>query len=74
MVSLYSSEQFSMALSPSKYCIANGSENGKEKHYSKWVSDSYLAPNEEYFSYFMVRTNYIRLDYNDVGFVLDQHA
>ena len=27
MVSLYSSEQVNMALSPSKYCIANGSEN-----------------------------------------------
>ena len=46
----------------------------KKKHYSKWTSDSYLAPNEEYFSHIMARTNYFRLDYNDVGLVLDQHA
>ena len=31
MVSLYSSEQFNMALSPSKYCIVNGSENVKKQ-------------------------------------------
>jgi putative hemolysin len=74
MVSLYSSEQFNMALSPSIYCIVNGSANIKEKQQAKWVSDYCLAPNEEYFSYIMARTSYIRLDYNDVGFVLDQHA
>ena len=31
-------------------------------------------PNEQFFSYIMARTSYIRWDDNDVLFVLDQHA
>jgi hypothetical protein len=73
MVSLYSSEQFNMALSPSKYCIANRSEN-ENKTTLLWVSDCCLTPSEEYFSYIMATTSFIRWDYNDVGFALDQQA
>jgi len=71
MVPLYSSEQVHMALSPSEYCILNGSEM-KKKYYSKWVSDCCLTPSEQYFSYNMARTSYIRWD--DVRFALDQQT
>ena len=73
MVSLYSPAQVNMALSPSKYCIANGSENEKNPTLL-WVSDCSLTPSELYVSYIMATTSYIRWDYNDVCFVLDQHA
>ena len=36
--------------------------------------DYYLTPNEQYFSYTMTRTSYIRWGDNDIRFVLDQHA
>jgi len=37
------------------------------------VNDWCLTPNKQFVSYVMVKTNYLRW-YNDVHFVLDQHA
>jgi transcription elongation factor Elf1 len=37
-------------------------------------SDCWIRSGELYVSYIMATTSYIRWDYNDVGFVLDQHA
>ena len=41
----------------------------------QWVSDCYLTPHEEYFSYIMARTIlfFHSSDDDDVHFVLDQH-
>jgi len=36
------------------------------------VSDCYLTPNEQFFSYIMVKTSYIRWDDDEVCFILDQ--
>ena len=33
-----------------------------------------LTPTEQFFSYIMARTSYIRWDYNDVQFILHQNA
>ena len=38
------------------------------------MSDCCLTPNEQFFSDIMAKTNYIRLDDNNVHFELDQHA
>ena len=38
------------------------------------MSDCCLTTNENFVSYIMARTRYIRRDDNDVGFVLDQHV
>ena len=38
------------------------------------VSDCFLTPNDQFLSYIMVRTNYIRWDDNDVRFESNQHA
>ena len=40
----------------------------------KWVNDCCLTPNEQFFSYIMLRTKYIRWDDDDVPFVLDQYT
>jgi predicted alpha/beta hydrolase len=40
----------------------------------QWVSDCCLTPNEQFFSYIIVRTSYIRWDDDDVHFALDQHS
>ena len=34
----------------------------------------FLTPNDNIFSYIMTRTSYVRLDDNDVHFVLEQNA
>jgi hypothetical protein len=36
--------------------------------------DIHLPTNEQFFSYMMARTSYIRGDDDDARFVLDQHA
>jgi len=38
------------------------------------VSDFCLTPTQQFFSYLMARTSYIRWDDNNVRFVLDQDA
>jgi hypothetical protein len=38
------------------------------------VSNDCLAPNKQFFSYINARTSYIRWDYYNGRFVLDQHA
>jgi len=38
------------------------------------VSDCCLTPTEQFFSYIIKRTSYIRSDDNDVWFLIDQHA
>jgi len=38
------------------------------------VSDSCLMPNEQYFSYIMARASCIRLDDDNIHFLLDQYA
>jgi hypothetical protein len=40
----------------------------------KWVRDCYLPANDQFFSYMMARTSYIRGDDDDACFVLDLHA
>jgi hypothetical protein len=42
MVSLYSSEQVNMALSPSTYCIVNGSENENKTKSNFTLSKRFL--------------------------------
>jgi hypothetical protein len=48
--------------------------SGCEITFNEWVIGCCLLPIDQFFSYIMARTNYIQLDDNDVGFVLDQHA
>ena len=69
MIVVCSSEQFNMALSPSKYCVLNGSEKITLIGTSEW-----LMFNEQCFSYIMARASCIRLDDNNIRFLLDQHA
>jgi hypothetical protein len=40
----------------------------------KWVRDCHLPANDQFFSYMMARTSYIRGDDDDARFVLDLHA
>jgi hypothetical protein len=42
-------------------------------YFNEWVSDDCLIPNEQFVSYIMARTRFIRWD-DDVHFVIDQHA
>ena len=44
---------------------------GQEEDFVKWASDCGFTSYEQFFSYIMMRTYYIRCD---VHFVLDQHA
>jgi hypothetical protein len=41
---------------------------------SEWVSDYCLTPTQQFFSYIMTRISYFQWNYDEVHFVLDQHA
>jgi hypothetical protein len=52
----------------------NESKHRDHAHTFESVGDCCLASIEQFFSYIMARTYYIRWDDDDVCFELDQHA